>query len=192
VKTPVLTNLFFQPFIARCRSAGRALSLALPLGIVLGLASGQAVAQLQLKIAVLDMSAALFNSERAKVEDDRVREETAEDENKVRVLAEQATALQEKLQKDGSIMSEDQRRRAAEEIEELGVQYNFLVQKLQRMMQERRQNFQQAYTPNLIQAITAVIEEEKFDIVFRAEAVLHYNNVNDITAQVTAKLNQQQ
>jgi outer membrane protein len=184
--------MLFQSFIARCRAAGRALSLALPLGMVLGLASSPTLAQMQLKIAVLDMSAALFNSERAKTEDDKVRLETSEDENKVRALAEQATALQEKLQKDGSIMSEDQRRRAAEEIEELGVQYNFLVQKLQRMMQERRQNFQQAYTPNLIQAITAVIEEEKFDIVFRAEAVLHYNNVNDITAQVTAKLNQQQ
>lgn len=192
MKTPVLTNVFFQPLMARCRAAGRALSFALPLGMVLGLASGPAVAQMQLKIAVLDMSAALFNSERAKAEDDKVRVETAEDETKVRALAEQATALQEKLQKDGSIMSEEQRRRAGEEIEELGVQYNFLVQKLQRMMQERRQNFQQAYTPNLIQAITAVIEEGSYDIVFRAEAVLHFPNENDITARVTAKLNEQQ
>lgn len=158
--------------------------------LLFSVGSASVQAQDSLKIAVLDMTSALFNSEVAKTEDEKVRTDTSSDEQKVRALAEQATALQEKLQKDGAVMSEDERRKVAEEIEGLGVQYEFLVQKIQRLVQERRQAFQQSFTPNLIQAITAVIEEDNYDIVFRAEAVLHYNDSNDITARVTAKLNE--
>lgn len=160
--------------------------------LFLGLGGTVAMAQDSLKIAVLDMNSALFNSEVAKVETQKIRDETAADEQKVRSLADQATALNDRLQKDGAVMSEDERRKVAGEIEELGVQYEFLVQKLQRLMQERQQAFQQAYTPNLVEAITAVIEEDGYDLVFRSEAVLHYNPGNDITARVTAKLNEQE
>lgn len=159
--------------------------------LLLAVGSARAQAQESLNIAVLDMTSALFNSEVAKQEDQKVRSETSADETRVRALAEEATALNEKLQKDGAVMSEDERRKATEEIEELGVQYEFLMQKIQRLYQERRQAFQEAYTPNLVQAITAVIEEGSYDVVFRAEAVLHYNPANDITARVTAKLNEQ-
>ena len=176
-----------SPMFTQARKTFAFLAAAL----LLGMGSARAQAQESLNIAVLDMTSALFNSEVAKQEDTKVRNEVSEDETRVRALADQATTLNEKLQKDGAVMSEDERRKAAEEIEELGVQYEFLVQKIQRLVQERRQAFQEAYTPNLIQAITAVIEENDYDIVFRAEAVLHYNNANDITAQVTAKLNEQ-
>jgi len=37
-----------------------------------------------------------------------------------------------------------------------------------------------------------VVEQENYDIVFRAEGVLHYQDAFDITARVTEKLNQQQ
>jgi len=159
--------------------------------LLAGVASS-AMAQEPLKIAILDMSSALFNTEIAKQEDQKVRDETSADEQKVRSLAEEATALQEKLQKDAAVMSEEDQKKTAEQIEEIGVQYQFLVQKLQKLVQERRQAFQQAYTPNLIQAITAVVEEGKYDIVLRSEAALHFNSSFDITAQVTEKLNAQQ
>jgi outer membrane protein len=140
-------------------------------------------------VAVLDMNAALFNSEVAKQVDAQVRQETAEDEQKVRALAEEATALQEKLQNDASTMSDDEKRKSAEQIEEIGVQYQFLVQKIQNLVQERRQQFQQTYAPNLIQAITTVVEEGGYDLVLRSEAALHFRTDYDITARVTEKLN---
>lgn len=176
-----------SPLMPQARKSFAILAAAL----LFGVGSARVQAQESLNIAVLDMTSALFNSEVAKLETQMVRSETSEDETRVRSIAEQATALNEKLQKDGAVMSADERRKTTEEIEELGVQYEFLVQKIQRLVQERRQAFQEAYTPNLIQAITSVIEEANYDIVFRAEAVLHYNNANDITARVTAKLNEQ-
>jgi outer membrane protein len=155
--------------------------------------AGPALAQdaAPLKIAILDMGGALFNSERAKVVTAQIQAETAEDEQKVRALAEQATGLQQKLEQDAAVMSEEEKRKTTEQIQEIGVQYQFLVQKLQTLMDERREQFQNTHAQSLIQAIQAVIEEGQYDVVIRAETALHYNTEYDITARVTEKLNQQ-
>jgi len=50
------------------------------------------------KVAVLDMAAALFNSDRAKALEQQIQQQTADDQAKVRSLAEEATGLQDKLQ----------------------------------------------------------------------------------------------
>jgi outer membrane protein len=144
-----------------------------------------------LKIAVLDMSTALMNSEVAKVVNDELQQETSGDQEKVRSLATQAQTLQEQIQQDGEVMSEAEQRRIVGELQELQNQYQFLVQKIQTLINERQQQFQQSYAPNLVQAITEVVEEDGYDIVFRAEAALHYGNAINITARVTEKLNQQ-
>ncbi len=172
---------------ATIRAASRILMALLLIG-----GSATVMAQEAMKVAVLDMNAALFNSEVAKEVDQQVRSETSEDEQKVRALAEEATGLQEKLQNDASTMSDEEKRKTAEQIEEIGVQYQFLVQKIQTLVQERRQQFQQTYAPNLIQAITTVVEEGGYDLVLRSEAALHFRTDYDITARVTEKLNTQQ
>lgn len=159
---------------------------------VLALPMGASAQDAPLKVAVLDMAEALFNSERAKEVDAQVKSETAEDEQRARELAQQAQSLQQRLQQDSSVMSDSERRRVNEELEEIGVQYQYLVQRLQKTVQERREQFQQTYAPDLIQAISEVVEEEGYDLVLRAEAALHYRSAYDITARVTEKLNQQQ
>jgi outer membrane protein len=144
-----------------------------------------------LKIAVLDMATALLNSEVAKGVDEELQQETSQDQEKVRNLAEQAQALQDQLQQDAEVMSESEQRRIVGELQELQNQYQFLVQKIQTLIQERRQQFQQTYAPNLVQAISEIVEEEDYDIVFRSEVALHFKSAYDITARVTEKLNQQ-
>jgi len=144
-----------------------------------------------LKMAVLDMTTALLNSEVAIGVDQELQVETAEDQQKVRNLAEQAQILQERLQQDAEVMSESEQRRVVGELQELQNQYEFLVQKLQTLSSERMQQFQQTYAPNLVQAISEVVEEDGYDIVFRTEAALYHDNAVDITARVTEKLNQQ-
>lgn len=143
------------------------------------------------KIAVLDMAQALFNSERARQVDAELGQETAEDQQRVRELATEAQGLQEQLQKDAAVLSDAEQRRIADQIQEIGVQYQFLMQKLQSTLQQRRELFQQAMAPNLIQAIQEVVEEEGYDIVLRAEVALHYRTAYDITAKVTERLNRQ-
>lgn len=159
--------------------------------MVIGIGSVSAQDDGVLKLAVLDMTNALLNSEVAIGVDQELQVETAEDQQKVRNLAEQAQSLQERLQQDAEVMSESEQRRVVGELQELQNQYEFLVQKLQTLSGERMQQFQQTYAPNLVQAISDVVEEDGYDIVFRSEAALYHDNAVDITARVTEKLNQQ-
>ena len=143
------------------------------------------------KVAVLDMAAALFNTDRAKLIDLEMQKHNADDLSKIRSLADEGKKLQTKLKKDEAAMSDDEKRKTQEKIQEIGVQYQYLAEKLQKVTQDSRQQFQETYAPNLIQAISEVVQEENLDIVFRSEAALHYRNTYDITARVTEKLNAQ-
>jgi Skp family chaperone for outer membrane proteins len=88
-------------------------------------------------------------------------------------------------------MSETEQRRIVGEIQEIQNQYQFLLNKIQTLSNERMQQFQQTFGPNLVQAISEVVEEEEIDLVIRAEMALYFDSPLDITARVTAKLNQQ-
>jgi len=144
-----------------------------------------------LKIAILDMSTALLNSEVAKGVEEELQAETSVDQDKIRALAEQAKKLQDQLQKDAEVLSESEQRRIVGELQELQNQYQFLFQKLNTLSNERRQQFQQAYSANLVQAISEVVEEGGYDLVLRAEVALYFDSAFDITARVTEKLNLQ-
>ena len=143
-----------------------------------------------MKIAVLDMAGALFNSERAKAVDAELREANADDEQRARQLAEEATGLQQKVEQDAAVMSDDEKRKASDRIQEISVQYQLIVERLQNVANTRREQFQQQHAQSLIQAIQAVIEEGQYTLVVRAEAALHFLPEYDITARVTEKLNQ--
>lgn len=171
------------------RSRGLQLLLVLTLG-TFGF-TNVAAAQDAQKVAVLDMAAALFNSDIAKKVEEELKSETAEDEGKIRALAEDANELQQKLQKDAAVMSEAEQRKANEQLQEIGVQYQYLLEKVQTLVEQRRQQFQETYSPNLVEAIKAIVEEENFDFVYRKEAVLYSKPAFDITARVTEKLNSQ-
>lgn len=144
-----------------------------------------------LKIAVLNMAEALLNSEVAKGVEQELQAETKEDQDKLRNLATQGQQLQQRLQQDAEVLSEAEQRRIVGEIQEIQNQYQFLMQKIQTLSQERQQQFQQTFAPNLVQAISEVVEEEGFDLVIRAEAALYFDGPLDITARVTEKLNSQ-
>lgn len=143
------------------------------------------------KVAVLDIGAALFNSDRAKAAEQEIQAQTSEDQTKIRSLADEAKALQEKAEKDAAVMSDEEKRKVGEQIQEIGVQYQFLVEKIQKLRQDRSQQFQQTYQPNLVQAISEIVEEGHYDLVLRSEAVIHFAGAYDITARVTEKLNAQ-
>ena len=58
------------------------------------------------------------------------------------------------------------------------------------IMQERQQQFVETMREPLGQAIETVVQEGSYDLVLNAEAVAFFNNSYDITALVTAKLNE--
>jgi outer membrane protein len=144
------------------------------------------------KIAILDMAAALYNSELAAAVQDQLSIETEEDSARIRELAEEGSALQERLSIDAEVLSDAEQRDIVAELEEIGVQYQYLEQRVESIVQQRREIFEQTYSSNLIQAISDVVEDEDYDVVLRAEVALFYKGALDITANVTEKLNEQQ
>ncbi len=144
------------------------------------------------KIAILDMAAALYNSELAAAVQDQLSIETEEDSARIRELAEEGSALQERLSIDAEVLSDAEQRDIVAELEEIGVQYQYLEQRVESIVQQRREIFEQTYSSNLIQAISDVVEDEDYDVVLRAEVALFYKGALDITAKVTEKLNEQQ
>lgn len=145
----------------------------------------------EVKIAILDMAAALFNSKQAQLVNEQVIAETQGDQEKIRELATEAQALQEELQQNAAVMSEDDQRRKAQSIQELANQYDFLVKQNETYVQQKQQEFQNTYATILIQVINELIEEGGYDMVLRSEAVLFHENAYDITALVTERLNEQ-
>lgn len=144
------------------------------------------------KVAILDMAAALYNSELAAAVQDQLSIETEDDSERIRELAQEGSALQERLTIDAEVLSEAEQREIMEELEEIGVQYQYLEQRVESIVQQRREIFEQTYSSNLIQAISDVVEEQDYDVVLRAEVALFFKQSLDITAMVTEKLNEQQ
>jgi outer membrane protein len=141
------------------------------------------------KIAVLDMAKALFDSERAKAVDAQIEQETAEDKAKLTSIQEQAKAINDRVTADAAVMSDEEKRKAQTDLQDLSVQYQTVGERVNALLEQRRQEFQQQHTQALIQAIQQVIEEGQYTMVIRAEAALHFDPSFDITARVTEKLN---
>ena len=64
-------------------------------------------------------------------------------------------ALQEQLEKDGEIMSPSEQRRIAKEVEDKQLDYQYMGNKLQKQLNDKRQELLQVMAPKL----NAVLED---------------------------------
>ncbi len=144
----------------------------------------------ELKIAVLDTQRALLESEEAQ----RLMEDTQtalkDDQDEVNALGEEIMALQEQLQKDAEVMSPSEQRRRQKEIEDKRLDYQFLVNKLQKEVQDRRQELLQQMAPKIDAVLKDLIELEGYDLIMQRNGLLYANSKHDITRKVTEKLNE--
>lgn len=154
------------------------------------LTANSAVAQNAPVIGIINLEQALFNSEAARQLETSTRSEFANDETRLEQLNGELRALIERAQRDESIMSESEMRALNSEAEEKQLQMRLIAERLQGAWQQRQQQFIDSMRDRLGQAIEAVVAEGKYDLVLNAEAVAFFNNSYNITALVTAKLNE--
>lgn len=155
--------------------------------LVLTLMAPLAIAET--KIAVFDWQAALMGAEQVKQEFKAIDDSLADDEARVRQLAEEGRSKQERLKQDGAIMSEDDKRNLQQEIRDQSQEYQFLVNKLQKSRQERRQRIVEQYRPQLEAAVQSVLKSEDIDLLLDRQAVTFAKPDLDITQQVADQLN---
>lgn len=141
-------------------------------------------------IGVVNLEQALFNTEVARELEANIREEFSEDEARLEQLNTELQEIIQRAQRDESILSEAEMRRLNADAQDKQVQLRVVAERLQGAWEERQQEFVDGMRQNLGQAIEEVVQEGGYDLVLNAEQVAYFNNTYNITAQVTAKLNE--
>ena len=155
---------------------------------VLLLAAGSAFAEM--KIAVVNVQRAIGESTEAKAMIAKLESDLGSDQTTVKNLGASITQLQEKFNKDGDVMSDPEKRKLQKDIEDKQIEYQFQVNKLQKVVNERQQDILQQMAPKLDAVLKDIIAKEQYDLVIHRQNVLYVDAKFDITAQVTEKLNQ--
>jgi outer membrane protein len=142
------------------------------------------------KIGMLNALQALFNSDAAQVVQEELEQEFAQDEQRANELTEELQTLQEEYQQNEAVMSEDEVRRMNSNAQDLQVQLQLIQERVQTALQEKNQEFLQSMQEELAQAVTDVVAEGGFDLILNVDSAPYFAPVLDITARVTAKLNE--
>ncbi len=161
--------------------------------LVVGLASvlfAQVVVAQDTKIGVLNALQALFNSDAAQIVQTELEQEFELDEARATDLTEQLQTLQSDYQQNEAVMTEDEIRRMNANAQDLQVQLQLIQERVQQALQEKNQEFLASMQNELAAAVTDVVAEGGFDLILNAESAPYFAPVLDITARVTAKLNE--
>lgn len=151
------------------------------------LSAASAVAEM--KIAVVNVQRAIGESNEAKALIAKLEGDVAADNDAVKKLNSEISQMQEKFVKDGEVMSDPEKRKMQKELEDKNTEYQFLANKLQKVVNERQQEILGQMAPKLDAVLKDIIAKDAYDLVVHRQNVLYVNAKYDITGQVTEQLN---
>jgi outer membrane protein len=152
---------------------------------------GASTAAAEMNIVVLDTVRAILESDEAKVLADAANKEMEAEQTELRDLAQQMQDLNGKLQTDGEVMSNTEKRKLQKDIEDMQIDLQFRSQKLQKEVQDRRQEILQALAPKFDKVLKDIIQVDQIDFILTPQSLQYANTKHDITRRVTEKLNEQ-
>lgn len=143
------------------------------------------------KIAVLDVQAAIINSDSAQKQFKELRAQPSYDANskELEKLKKEYEALVTQVQKDLAIMSAEQKEAQRKKIEDKRGDLEHVARKLQAAEQELAQGLMQQMAPKLQTVVTELIKSEGIGLLLDRKAVMHADLEYNITAKVTERLN---
>jgi outer membrane protein len=143
-------------------------------------------------IAVLDVQAAILNSDVAQERLKAMREKKEFKSNikEVEELQEEHNALVAKLKKDSAVMSQEEMQVQTAKISEKRADIEHVYRKLKASEQKLMQDVVQELGPKLQEVVNKMIKDDKIGMILDAKATLHVTNDYNITAKVTDKINQ--
>ncbi len=161
---------------------------AVTLTAIMMLAAGAATAET--RVGVVDLRQALFSSDDAKTFSDQLESDFADSEQEVRKAQEEARDLQERLQKDGAMMNEQEREKLTREFQRKAQEFSSRKQQLDQTIASRKQAFLENARPEVDAAVQALVEEHDLDLILPSEAVVYVKPDLNLTDQLLEKLNQ--
>ena len=161
----------------------------LMVGLCFGLFAS-AAATAEVKLAFVDVDRAVASSESAQKLLQQLQDEFASDQETIEKIQTEATALLQKIQKDGDVMSEDEKRRVQQEIESLNNDFVYQRQKLQKEVAARQQELFAGTDVKVRNAIEELVRDNDYDMILPRATALYVGDLYDITRKVTEKLNE--
>jgi len=140
------------------------------------------------QIGVVDLRQALFSSSDAQAFSETLQKDFAGEEAKVREAQDEARRLKERLEKDGAMMNESERQQMAAEFQEKVKEFNFLKQRLDSTVANRKQQFLEAARPEVDAAVKELLEEHNLDMILPSEAVVYVKPEMNLTDELLEKL----
>ncbi|MCY4042065.1 MAG: OmpH family outer membrane protein [Gammaproteobacteria bacterium] len=171
------------------KQANVSLAKIVAIALALGVSSATSA---ELVIGFIDTARAISESDEGKALLAQIELELAEDQARLEALQEEFETLRRKLETDGEIMSDDERRRHQKLIEDNRTDFQFELQKYQRELQESQQEVLEEMAPKVNAALADLIELEGMDMVFERQVATFVNPKHDITRRITEKLNEKQ
>ncbi len=143
------------------------------------------------KIAVLDVQAAILNTDAAQKQFKDLRAQPAYDANlkELEKLKKEYDGLVQQVQKDLAVMSADQKEAQRKKIEDKRGDMEHIARKLQASEQELAQGVMQDLGPKLQTVVNDLIKSEGIGLLLDRKAVMHAEPSYNITAKVTEQLN---
>ena len=141
------------------------------------------------KIAVVDLRAAIMQSDEAKVKEQKLKSSLSQDEADAVALSKEIQKLQDKLQKDQAVMSQDEVRDLQKKIDDKKMDFSFKSQKIQKSQKDAMQDLISNMAPKVEKALNEIAKENKYDIILRSEVVPWANDKLDITPELIKRLN---
>jgi outer membrane protein len=170
-------------------SVNRSISSRLAVGLMA--LSGAVVALpawAEAKIGIVDFQRLGVESPQGKAALESMRAEFAPRERTLQAQGQALKAKEEKLQKDGATMSEDQRQRAEKELRDGARDFERQRGELQDDETARRNEEMSRLQRTLLEEVRAYAKAQNYDLVLAGEAVLYATSGNDITPAVLSAL----
>lgn len=158
--------------------------------VLLGLFMAQSLMAAETsKIVTVDVLRAVMSTEEGKIKIEKLKGEFEKEKAGLEALNMKGKNLQDRIQKDGAVMSADERHKLEKELMEIAQELKFKEQQLKQNGQADQRQVVESMLPKFQQAMKEIIAEQKIDMVLRREAVLDLNPGLDITDQVVVKMN---
>lgn len=152
----------------------------------------QTVFSAEMKIAVIDVDAAIQASRHVQKINEQLEKEFGPEQTDLKALQKEIMDIQTKFQKDSAIMGESEMRRLQQEIAEKQSRFKFESMELQRKAQARQQQLSEPLMKIVQDTLEEFEKEGKYDLILHKQATLMVKDTMDLTKQLTEKLNQKQ
>jgi outer membrane protein len=161
--------------------------------VILGTMLLSATVHAERELAVLDVQAAIFNSNFAQQKLQAFSElrATVGTIKQLESLSEDYQKTVQELEKDAAIMSEEQQQTAAQSLQDKRNDIDRLGNQLQIAQQEVMQRVMIEIQPKVQEVVNELIASEKIGVLLDSKAALHFEKSYDVTDMVTEKLNKE-